>query len=67
MQDEYAPEHLRERVRALKEKGLAWRCSLNDKAKATPKDVEWAIREAKDLLIEIDRFHGVPVEKGDWE
>lgn len=39
-------------------------------SKINPKVVKlrgWAIQEAKDLLMEIDRLNGIDVEKGDFE
>lgn len=39
-----------------------------DMFKAKEEDVKWAIREAKDLLIYLDRNHiKVRVERGEWE
>ena len=34
---------------------------------ATEKDVNWAIDEAKQLLMLIDKSHGIKVVKGDFE
>ena len=35
--------------------------------KATKEDFEWAIREAKDLLMEYDKSNGIEVTKGNYE
>ncbi len=34
---------------------------------AKKKDFEWAIREAKDILMELDKLFDIDVEKGDYE
>ena len=35
--------------------------------KATKEDFKWAIREAKDLLMEYDKSNGIEVTKGNYE
>lgn len=68
-QPECAPtEELKKRAMTLKEKCLGWRLVWMPDSKAlTREDAYWAIQEAKDILFETDRAHGVPCEKGKWE
>lgn len=62
-----APEHLLKRVVTLRNTCLKWRLPMDRKCNPTKKDAMWAIQECKDLLREIDAYHGVPVIKGSWE
>ena len=59
-------EKLKKRISKFQSKCLNWRLSWNTKA-ATQKDFEWAINEAKTLLIEIDKTMGIDVIKASWE
>ena len=34
---------------------------------ATKKDVQWALLEAMNLLMEIDKLHGIEVEEAEWK
>jgi len=64
---EQAPEIIRERCIQFRDKMLKWRLPMNEKDNPTEKDKEWAINEAKELLLEIDKLIGIEPEKGDWE
>lgn len=64
---EYAPKHLQERCKILRDKCLDWRLPMDDIKEPTLKDADWAIQEAKDLLRLIDEDRGVPTIKGEWE
>lgn len=55
---------LKKRLQELRDKSLEWR-RLG--TVATKEDKLWAIGEAKNLLIEIDKLLGVETEKGEWE
>lgn len=56
------PEELKERLNTFRHKCLDWRMVY-----ASKEDMEWAIKEAKTLLLEIDKHFGVEVERGTWE
>lgn len=51
-----------ERDNIFKEKVIRWRLE-----QPTKKDFQWAIQEAKDLLIEFDKNNGIDTAKGSWE
>ncbi len=57
---------LRKRLGIFQNKCLHWRLTLEERA-ATKEDYQWAIQEAKDLLLEIDKHFGIKVKKGQWE
>jgi len=62
------PKKLRERLAHFRDKCLDLGRGiglLSDKA--TEKDYDWAIREALDLLMEIDKTFGVKPIEGSWE
>lgn len=63
---ENAPHSLRERCILFKEKCLRWRMALFGE-KPIVDDKEWAIQEAKDILLEYDRLNDFNVEKGEYE
>lgn len=65
LQVDAAPRGLRKRLENFKEKCLHWRMAMG-RGDATKEDVKWAITEAKELLLEIDRAWNVPVEKASW-
>lgn len=60
------PIKLKRRLSKFKSKVVGLRLPMDEK-KATEKDKIWAIQEAKELLLEIDKFWGVDVLKGGWE
>lgn len=64
-----APEPLRERCKAFKDRCIDWRIALSfwDRKPTTWKDVYWAVKEAKDILREYDKLNGFEVEEGEWE
>ena len=64
-----APKVLRKRLTTFRDKCVIWGRGLELVRKGTPtkKDFEWAVREAKDLLFEIDRLTGVKVTKATYE
>jgi hypothetical protein len=39
---------------------------LTDAEKATEADMDWSLKEAKELLLEIDKHFGIPVEEATW-
>ena len=63
--DDKAPLLLRKRCEILKSQALEWRLDLNNACRWS--DVEWALQEAKDILLEYDQLCGFEVEKGRWE
>lgn len=60
------PKRLGNRIDKLQNRCLSWRLDLGGQ-KATKKDYDWALQEAKDLLRLIDKNNGVKTEKGSWE
>jgi hypothetical protein len=68
---EFAPVHLRERLKKFVDRCLDIGHGvylMSDREKELGlKDKVWAVQEAIDLLFEIDKANGVPVEKGDFE
>ncbi len=56
------PRNIKSRLKNLQNKSLSWRLG-----NPTKENKEWAIDEAKHLLLKIDKFYGVSVEKADWE
>lgn len=56
------PEELQKRLNELQEKAIEW--GHGYKSKCALSDVKWAIQEAKSLLFEIDKSHGIDVAKG---
>jgi hypothetical protein len=69
LQVEVAPKVLRKRLATFRDKCVSWGrgFELNKKSAPTKKDFEWAIREAKDLLFELDRLGGVKPIKATYE
>jgi len=59
------PPILKDRLTNLKDRALHWGHAFRE-PRATQKDREWAIQEAKALLIEIDRHFGVEVCEATW-
>ena len=56
---------LRIRLKVFQDNVLRWGHGF--KNDVTKKDKRWAIQEAKDLLLEIDKINGIEAEKGDFE
>lgn len=61
------PPPLFKRLKEFQKKVLHWRLVMDKKKRPTEKDKIWAIQEAKDLLILIDKHFGIETQKGDWE
>lgn len=63
------PEELQTRLQEFKNKVLDWGhgSGLMTPNSVNWKDVEWSLRECKDLLMEIDKQLKVKVIKGDFE
>jgi len=67
LQWQQAPtEILKEKCKRLQDKCLKWRLPLSDKEPAN-QDREWALNETREILMEIDKYLKVDVEKGEWE
>src|SRR5208337_1893319 len=64
-----APKVLRKRLTIFRDKCVTWGRGFESDRKKTPtkKDFEWAIREAKDLLFELDRLSDVKPTKATYE
>lgn len=60
------PKHLGERLSRFRDKVLNFGHGFPEEM-ATESDIEWALNEAKLLLIEIDKQIGVKTIKGDFE
>jgi len=58
------PEDLKNRMYDFKDKCL--RLGHGLRQEATNKDIDWAIKEAKEILFLIDRFYGVKSVKAVW-
>jgi hypothetical protein len=68
LQIDHAPtEEIKIRLMFFVNKLQKWRLPLESSDYASTEDAEWAIREAKDLLLEIDKASGVPVVRADWD
>ncbi len=59
IQIDYAPKHLRKRIKRFSDKSINWRLDPT-----TEENVLWAIQEAKDLLRLIDKANGIPTGRG---
>ena len=59
------PEKLRKRLKRLQKKVIEWGHGMDWEC-AKDKDVTWSINEAKELLIEIDKFFGIITEKAEF-
>lgn len=66
LQYSYAPKKLRKRIQTFQQKCLLFGHGFLKK-KPTEKEYKWAIQEAKELLLLIDKANKVPVIKGDFE
>lgn len=60
------PSNLRQRLKKFQDKVILWG-SILDSPGATEQDIKWALREAKDLLILIDKQLGIKAIRGSWE
>ena len=58
---------LTHRIETFKERVLTWGHGLQRHKGATVEDVNWSIREAKDILMAIDTEYGVVVIQGGYE
>lgn len=63
----FLPKKIQRRIRKFKDRCLGLRLPISPNKKATKEDKEWAIQEAKDLLLEIDKAIGVRVKKAQFE
>lgn len=61
------PKGLTERIETFLSKCLGWRMAWDGAPIATEEDFKWAIREAKDLLMMIDKRLGAEVLRGEYE
>jgi len=62
------PDTLKSRLEAFKD--LVLDCGhgfVINRPTATKKDVQWALLEAMNLLMEIDKLHGIEVEEAEWK
>jgi len=59
---DFLPKKIQKMLKVLQDKVLYWRCNP-----ATKDDFSWSLEEAKDLLIEIDKYMGIKPIKGTWE
>jgi hypothetical protein len=66
---EALPEPLRKRLGEFQDKCLSWGhgFGMDGRAAATDKDREWAIDEAKSLLMEIDAHFGIATCEASWK
>lgn len=62
----WLPEKLEKRLKQFQGKCITWRLILG-KNEVTKKDFDWAINEAKSLLMLIDKHFNVKVKKAQWE
>ncbi len=67
METKILPPELKVRTDDFQDKCLKWRLTWDGKKSAEKEDFHWAIQEAKDLLLEIDKHFGIEAEKGQWE
>ena len=61
------PMKLQKRLRKFREFVLKRRLVLEEKEKVTEKDKQWAIKEAKLLLLEIDKYLEIDCEEAEWD
>lgn len=66
-QAEEAPPGSKKRAKILRQKVLGWRITLGREKPPTSKDAEWALAEARWLLMAADRAAGIKTIKGTWE
>ena len=59
------PVELKDRIELFTHKALEW--GHGYERNGTEEDKRWALREAKDILMEIDKYLGIQVIKGTWE
>lgn len=64
LQTKQAPKHLRKRLKAFQNKCIKWRSIIPSKyGKPTQKNFIWAVKEAKHLLMLIDKANGITVKR----
>lgn len=61
-----SPKGLKKRCKEFQNKILNWRHSMGDKNTPKLKDWHWAICEAKQLILEIDKSRGIKTIKARW-
>jgi hypothetical protein len=65
------PTALQKRLRMLKKKCIDWGHGYGiggwNYGKPSTEKIKWALKEARDLLRLIDKFHGIITIKGSWE
>ena len=66
LQVDSAPSHLRKRLKEFGDKCLHWGHGFSEPY-PTEKDVNWAIQEAKALLMELDKSNKIDVIKAEWD
>jgi len=59
------PPRLRKRLAELQEKALHWGHGFKGDAKE--EDKTWAITEAKNLLLKLDKLNGVETQNAQWD
>lgn len=65
-QYEQAPtEELKNRCKQFRDKVLCWRLPHNENEEPTKANYTWAIQEAKDLLMEIDKANNIKAIKAE--
>ena len=60
------PDDLKKRLKIFQNKVLSWRCVFGKAKHPVLKDVEWSLKEAKELLRLIDNQIGVKTIKAKW-
>ena len=64
--DKYNPE-LKLKIETFKDRCLSLRLPMGLEPTATIDDYNWAINEAKELLLLIDKEQGIECEKGEYQ
>jgi len=60
------PDDLKKRLNKIQSKGLGWRLPIGEKERPTKEDKYWAIQEAKNLLLDIDKYHNVEAIEAEY-
>lgn len=60
------PSELKQRLKILQDKSLAWGHGYPH-VSSTLEDVQWAVDEAKDILLEIDKLNGIKAIKARFD
>ncbi len=66
LQVDSAPQHLKKRVKDFRDKCLHWGHGFSAPY-PTEKDVNWAIQEAKALLLELDKSNKIDTSPASWD